>query len=221
MPVQYRLSDYIIKSVLINPAKTYAWSSIETYYPSSIVEYGDNYYSCISEHVGKQPDIETSYWMLYNEFQYEIDLIGQYCQDEIDNLYLNPAVYNPLKNYYNEMIALLTNPDSKLKDDNTLAYYILIDDTALLGFAFGFRLQMISAKSVMNVLTPPPFYPYTPLTINPFIQGSMIYGFNTKVLPFIPPIIPPVTAAPPLKNEIELLINAFNLFLIDAFTITP
>lgn len=219
MPALYSLSDYIIKSVLIDPTKTYAWSSIETYYPSSIVEYGGNYYSAIKEHVGKQPDIEAEYWILTNEFQYEMDLIGQYCQDEINDLYSDPVTYNATKDFYGEMIALV-DPASKIKDDSVLAYYLLTDDTGLQGFAFGFGAQMVLAKAYLNIPNPSP-YSYLPLAINPFMETSMIYGFNEKILPAIPPSAPPTDPAPPLKTKISLLINAFNLFLIDAFKLTP
>lgn len=215
MPIQYSLSEYIIKSVLIDPTETYVWSSIKTYYPGSIVEYGGNYYSGLKEGTNKQPDIEPTYWILTNEFQYEIDLIGQYCQDEITDLYADPVTYNATKDFYSEMIALVA-VDSKIKDDSVLAYYLLRDDSGLQGFAFGFGAQMGLAKTYLNIPNPAP-YPYISFAINIFMETSMIYGFNNKVLPTVPPTDP----APPLKTEISLLINAFNLFLIDAFKITP
>lgn len=222
MVASYSLSDYILKTVLNNLTKTYNWNNSDTYTPGSIVKYAGNYYSGLlkadEDNKNKQPDIETDFWVLTNEFQYEMDIIGEYCQNEINDLYSNPALYDKNKNYYDEMIAIVAT-DSKLKDNDELGYYLLIDNTGLQGFAFAFGLQMIAAKGIMNVPTPPPFYTYPPLTINPFMETSMTYGFNTKIIPKIPPSAPIVDPAPPLKTEIQRLINAFNLFLIDAFTL--
>jgi hypothetical protein len=220
MPAGATLADYTIGYTPATPTLTYSWDNSKTYQIGDICRLGSNYYSCIQkDNLNNNPSTSTGFWTLFNEsFQYEIDQIGYYMQNEINALYANPAGYVPkvfpiTPNYYTEMINLVA-ADSPMRDNTLVAYYVLTEGSVAAGLAGGFGAQMVLATAFLQAyiagggVPPYPPYGYVPGAINSFLEISMAIGINIQHAPSV---------TPPFNAETILFMNYFNLFLIDAF----